>query len=257
MNDKRFIAPLVALLMTASTAAAGAEAQATPFKLGTFQAEGRDFVGLVLRDVVVLDIAAANAQYERANAAAPRLIFPASLNEVIARYDAEFAPRLRALAAANATVENAPYVRRIDRVKILPPVRPAVILNAGANYPEHAAGIVEQNARAATQAHPADRDRLHRDVLRSTKQRMLREMAEALEALTAEVPLVLVLEDLHWGDYSTLDLIASLARRREPARLRVPVLREQARRHGHRVSPCPASGNALPVTCVPTIPTCS
>ena len=152
MNDKRFMAPLVALIVAAGTAAMGAETRATPFKLGTFQAEGRDFVGLVLRDVVVLDIAAANAQYERANAAAPRLSFPASLNEVIARYDAEFAPRLRALAAANATVENAPYVRRIDRVKILPPVRPAVILNAGANYPEHAAGIVEQNARAATQA---------------------------------------------------------------------------------------------------------
>ncbi len=65
----------------------------------------------------------------------------------------------------------------------------------------------------------ADRDRLQREILGSTKERMLREMAEALEALTAEIPLVLVLEDLHWSDYSTLDLIASLARRREPARL--------------------------------------
>ena len=65
----------------------------------------------------------------------------------------------------------------------------------------------------------ADRDRLQRDILGSTRERMLREMAEALEALTAEIPLVLVLEDLHWSDYSTLDLIASLARRREPARL--------------------------------------
>jgi predicted ATPase len=48
---------------------------------------------------------------------------------------------------------------------------------------------------------------------------MLREMAEALEALTASQPLILVLEDLHWSDYSTLDLIAMLARRQEPARL--------------------------------------
>lgn len=65
----------------------------------------------------------------------------------------------------------------------------------------------------------ADRDRLQRETLGSTKERMLREMAEGLEALTAETPLVLVLEDLHWSDYSTLDLVASLARRREPARL--------------------------------------
>ena len=38
-------------------------------------------------------------------------------------------------------------------------------------------------------------------------------------ALTARQPLLLVLEDLHWSDPSTLDLLAVLARRREPARL--------------------------------------
>ena len=30
-----------------------------------------------------------------------------------------------------------------------------------------------------------------------------------------------MLEDLHWSDYSTLDLVAYLARRRDPARLMV------------------------------------
>jgi DNA-binding winged helix-turn-helix (wHTH) protein len=55
--------------------------------------------------------------------------------------------------------------------------------------------------------------------LGATRDRMLREMADALEALTADRPLVLVLEDLHWSDHATLDLIAWLARRREPARL--------------------------------------
>jgi DNA-binding winged helix-turn-helix (wHTH) protein/predicted ATPase len=52
-------------------------------------------------------------------------------------------------------------------------------------------------------------------------ERMLREMAEALERLTESTPLILVLEDLHWSDYSTLDLLSALARRREPARLMV------------------------------------
>ena len=46
-------------------------------------------------------------------------------------------------------------------------------------------------------------------------------MAEALAALTAERPLVLLLEDLHWSDASTLDLIAAIARRTEPAQLLV------------------------------------
>jgi hypothetical protein len=40
-------------------------------------------------------------------------------------------------------------------------------------------------------------------------------------ALSLETPLVLVLEDLHWSDFSTLDLLALLGRRREPARLLV------------------------------------
>jgi predicted ATPase len=55
----------------------------------------------------------------------------------------------------------------------------------------------------------------------ATRERMLRELAEAVEALTAARPLVLVLEDLHWTDVSTLDWLAYVARRREPARLLV------------------------------------
>jgi DNA-binding winged helix-turn-helix (wHTH) protein/predicted ATPase len=49
--------------------------------------------------------------------------------------------------------------------------------------------------------------------------RMLRELAEALEVLTATQPLILVFEDLHWADASTLMLLSALAHRREAARL--------------------------------------
>ena len=56
-------------------------------------------------------------------------------------------------------------------------------------------------------------------LLGATRDRMLREMADALEALSADRPLVLVLEDLHWSDHATLDLINWLARRRERAQL--------------------------------------
>ena len=58
-----------------------------------------------------------------------------------------------------------------------------------------------------------------RDAQGVTQHRMLREMAQALEALTADLPLVLFLEDLHWSDFSTLELIATIARRTETARL--------------------------------------
>ena len=55
----------------------------------------------------------------------------------------------------------------------------------------------------------------------TTRERMLRELAEAVEALTAEQPLILILEDLHWSDGATLDWLAAVARRREAARLLV------------------------------------
>ena len=49
----------------------------------------------------------------------------------------------------------------------------------------------------------------------ATRERMLRELAEAVEGLTALRPVVLVLEDLHWSDGATLDWLAYVARRRE------------------------------------------
>lgn len=66
-----------------------------------------------------------------------------------------------------------------------------------------------------------DSERLQKTALGVTQQRMLREMTEALEALAAESPLVLLLEDLHWSDFSTLELISAIARRSESARLLV------------------------------------
>jgi predicted ATPase/DNA-binding winged helix-turn-helix (wHTH) protein len=62
---------------------------------------------------------------------------------------------------------------------------------------------------------------LQRKTQGATQERMLREFAEAIEVLTVEKPLVLVLEDVHWSDVSTLDLLSVLARRRQPARLLV------------------------------------
>jgi DNA-binding winged helix-turn-helix (wHTH) protein/predicted ATPase len=66
-----------------------------------------------------------------------------------------------------------------------------------------------------------DREALQRQGTAATRERMLREMAEAMDAITVESPLIVVVEDLHWSDYSTLDLIGYLARRRDPARLMV------------------------------------
>jgi predicted ATPase/DNA-binding winged helix-turn-helix (wHTH) protein len=55
----------------------------------------------------------------------------------------------------------------------------------------------------------------------TARERMLREFARTIEILTEHIPLVLILEDLHWSDHSTLNLLTMLAQRREPARLLV------------------------------------
>ena len=62
-------------------------------------------------------------------------------------------------------------------------------------------------------------ERLQRQVQGATQDRMVRELNDALERLTAKDTLVLVLEDLHWSDVATLDLLAAIAQRPEPARL--------------------------------------
>jgi DNA-binding winged helix-turn-helix (wHTH) protein/tetratricopeptide (TPR) repeat protein len=49
--------------------------------------------------------------------------------------------------------------------------------------------------------------------------RMLREGCVLFEALAAQAPLLLVLEDLHWADTATVDLLSFLAQARGPSRL--------------------------------------
>jgi predicted ATPase len=67
----------------------------------------------------------------------------------------------------------------------------------------------------------AELEAVRRRVHNLPRERMLWEIAEALEGLAGVRPLVLWLEDLHWSDASTLELLSFLARRQEPARLLV------------------------------------
>jgi DNA-binding winged helix-turn-helix (wHTH) protein len=62
---------------------------------------------------------------------------------------------------------------------------------------------------------------LQRRASGNTRERMLRELVEAVEVLTAERPFLLVLEDIHWSDGATLEWLAYVARRLDWARLLV------------------------------------
>ena len=59
-----------------------------------------------------------------------------------------------------------------------------------------------------------ERESLRRELAGVGSDRMLREMGELLDRYTEHRPLVLVTEDLHWSDRSTLQLIDHVARRR-------------------------------------------
>jgi DNA-binding winged helix-turn-helix (wHTH) protein len=55
--------------------------------------------------------------------------------------------------------------------------------------------------------------------LQGAPERMLREIATFLEAMAGRSTVILVLEDLHWSDAATVDLLAYLAQRPDGARL--------------------------------------
>ncbi len=70
-------------------------------------------------------------------------------------------------------------------------------------------------------AHAAEPAALHPASPDTSALRLLRELAQALEVLANERTIVLWLEDLHWSDPSSLDVLAFLAGRRDAAHLMV------------------------------------
>jgi DNA-binding winged helix-turn-helix (wHTH) protein len=72
------------------------------------------------------------------------------------------------------------------------------------------------------------RQMLQQEMLGVTRERMLREILEALDTLSRETPLLIVFDDLQWVDPFTVDLISALARQRTTARLMLVVTKQPA-----------------------------
>ncbi len=131
----------VVLGLVAAAAVAGAlvEAQtqpaATPFKLGTFDRQGKAFVGIVLRESVVIDLAAAHAAVQPASTVAA----PADMKDLITRYDTGLRARINDIVrSVNAAAARPAYVYDLSALKILPPIMyPTTMLNVAVNYREH------------------------------------------------------------------------------------------------------------------------
>ena len=117
----------------ATTTLLVAQPAPTPFKLGTFERQGRPFLGVVLRDAVVIDLAAAHAAISTpASSVAP----PTDMKDLIARYDNGLRARIIDIVRTVGDTRPA-YVHDLGAVKILPPVVPTTMLNVAVNYREH------------------------------------------------------------------------------------------------------------------------
>ncbi len=147
---------LIAFVVAAGVAAGSAAlvaqpgaAPREPFKLGTFERGGQAFLGVVLKDTQVIDLSQANAAFEKARPGDAKLRVPSDMQGLINRYDTLWRARIIAVANEVAGAATAPpYVHVIKDLRILPPVRPSLILNAGGNYQEHSQGIAQQQQRA-------------------------------------------------------------------------------------------------------------
>src|SRR5687767_10205258 len=92
-----------------------------PFKLGTFDQNGRTLVELVLRDTQVVDIAQVNTGFGGSNSSAPRRAAPAKLTQVMAQYESGWKDRLGAIARTVTAAGGAPaYAYPVASLKSLP-----------------------------------------------------------------------------------------------------------------------------------------
>lgn len=66
-----------------------------------------------------------------------------------------------------------------------------------------------------------DRAAFQHEVFGATRERMLREFSDLMERLAAKRPWVIILEDLHWSDFATVDALSRMARRDRKAALLV------------------------------------
>jgi 2-keto-4-pentenoate hydratase/2-oxohepta-3-ene-1,7-dioic acid hydratase in catechol pathway len=146
---------MLGLLTACMCAGAFANAQApTPYKLGTFELGGRTFVGIVLRESVVIDLTAAHAAIRTP---ASTLAAPVDMKDLIVRYDAGLRARIvdivRSVEAAGAA--RPPYAYDLRAVKILPPiVYPTTMLNVAVNYTEHDREMSQLRDQAPGQGAP-------------------------------------------------------------------------------------------------------
>ena len=154
------IAILVTLVILAGPDLAFAQgdpsiASAEPFKLGTFDINGEPRIGIVLRDELVIELAAANRALQR-DPAYPAIPMPATMIDLIGRY--EYGMKTRLYEIVNHLVQGnrlaggqrPSWVHDVKAVDIMAPLMPGKMLNAAVNFYTHVGetGTAEEQKKA-------------------------------------------------------------------------------------------------------------
>ncbi|MEX2528592.1 MAG: fumarylacetoacetate hydrolase family protein [Gemmatimonadota bacterium] len=158
-HTARLTLTMAALAFLASPHLADAQAtsSAEPFKVGTFEIAGAQTVGIVLRDALIVDIAAANRALEL-NPDYVAVPMPQDMLDLIGQYEYGLKYRLyeivNHLVASNLVAGSArlAYVHAVADVDILAPIQyPSKIMNAAVNFYTHACeGCTEEELAQRT-----------------------------------------------------------------------------------------------------------
>src|SRR5688572_32822977 len=142
------IGPLDGYAQT-GTAAQSAE----PYKVGTFSSGTSEWVGIVLRDRFVVDLAQANLALEKTRSW-PRRAMPADMIALVADYENGLKGRIYAIVGdvvqGTALTGTRPsYIREVSQVKTLAPIpMPRMIMNTAVNFYSHIAEGAPPDQRA-------------------------------------------------------------------------------------------------------------
>ena len=136
------LVPILVMITLFSPVPLTAQTSAEPFKLGTFEIEGNQKVGIVLRDSLIIELDAANRVLE-SGLSYPMIPMPADMLELIGRY--EYGMKTRIYEIVTHLVENnllgdgrPGYVHEVSDVRTLAPINlPGKIMNAAVNFYSH------------------------------------------------------------------------------------------------------------------------
>jgi 2-keto-4-pentenoate hydratase/2-oxohepta-3-ene-1,7-dioic acid hydratase in catechol pathway len=153
------ILALVAVLSAPTLLAAQGRPEPTsaePFKLGTFEIDGEQEIGIVLQDKLIVELEAANRALER-NAMYPPVPMPDDMVALIGQYEYGLKHRLYEIVTdlvANKRLAANPrprFVHDLGQVRTLAPLMPRKMLNAAVNFYSHVneVGTAEEQKKAA------------------------------------------------------------------------------------------------------------